>query len=254
MSEGRVRNRIHTHTAAGEEALKVSIILPTYNERGNILDLIEAIESNLKPEEMDYEIVVVDDSSPDGTGQLVQERFQGDGRVRAFIRKEKGLATAIKHGILNSSGDVLVVMDTDFNHDPKMIPQMVKFLEYYDLVIGSRFVMGGGMEDLARYRLSFVYNFFLRLLFRTQIQDNLSGFFAIYRERLMELDLEKIFYGYGDYFFRLLVMAWRKDFAMLEVPVFYILRRHGQSKTGFLRVLLQYTLAALKFRLRLIGR
>ncbi len=245
-----VKNRVST---LSDNALKVSIILPTYNERDNIIDLIELIERHMQPERFDYEILVVDDSSPDGTGQVVREHFKDKGHVQALIRRERGLATAIKHGILNSSGDIIVVMDTDFNHDPKMIPQMVKFLEYYDLVIGSRFVMGGGMEDILRYYLSFIYNLFIRMIFRTQIQDNLSGFFSIYREKLMEMALDKIFYGYGDYFIRLLVMAWRKDFAMLEVPVFYILRRHGQSKTGFVGTFLRYTLAVIKLRMKGLG-
>lgn len=247
-TKNTINNRVSTHT---HSPLKVSVILPTYNERDNIIDLIEAIESYLEPEDLDYEIVVVDDNSPDGTAQAVQERFGDRPQVHTFVRRqERGLATAIKHGVLNSAGEVIVVMDTDFNHDPKMIPQMIKFLEYYDLVIGSRFVMGGGMEDHLRYRLSFVYNLFVRLLFRTQIQDNLSGFFSMYRDKLFAMDLDKIFYGYGDYFIRLLVMAWRKNFAMLEVPVFYILRRHGQSKTGFLGVFTQYTWAVIRLRVK----
>jgi len=229
-----------------------SIILPTYKERDNIVDLIQAVQSHLAPTGNDYEIIVVDDNSPDGTAQAVREHYGHDPRVHLFIRtQERGLATAIKYGILNSTGDTIVVMDTDFNHDPKMIPQMIEFLKYYDIVIGSRFVMGGGMEDQLRYCLSFLYNVMLRFVFRTQIQDNLSGFFSIRREKLMALDLERIFYGYGDYFIRLLVLAWRQGYQMLEVPVFYILRRHGESKTGFLRVFTQYTRSVI--RLKLMG-
>jgi dolichol-phosphate mannosyltransferase len=143
-------------------------------------------------------------------------------------------------------------MDTDFNHDPAMIPQMADLLRYYDLVIGSRFVMRGGMEDALRYKLSFIYNFFIRALFWTQIQDNLSGFFAVRKERLFELApiFDKIFYGYGDYFIRLLLAAWRRDWKILEVPVFYILRRHGASKTGFWRIFRDYTTAVLRLRIQ----
>jgi dolichol-phosphate mannosyltransferase len=155
--------------------------------------------------------------------------------------QERGLATAIKFGILNSSGEVIVVMDTDFNHEPHMIPQMVKFLEYYDLVTGSRFVMGGGMEDRRRYYYSLYYNVFVRMLLRLQVQDNLSGFYAIRREKLMPLNLAGIFQGYGEYFIRLLYSARRRGYRMLEVPVFYILRRHGQSKSRFLSMLRDYT-------------
>ena len=148
-------------------------------------------------------------------------------------------------------GKTLVVMDTDFNHDPAMIPQMVDLLRYYDLVIGSRFVMRGGMEDRLRYHFSQLYNVFIRALFQTQIQDNLSGFFAVRRDRLFSLAplFPGIFYGYGDYFIRLLLVAWRSDWKILEVPVFYILRRHGTSKTGFWSVFKKYTAAVLRLRL-----
>ncbi|MBK8048374.1 MAG: dolichol-phosphate mannosyltransferase, partial [Anaerolineales bacterium] len=144
------------------------------------------------------------------------------------------------------------VMDTDFNHDPAMIPQMVDLLRYYDLVIGSRFVMGGVMEYRLRYHFSQVYNIFIRALFSTQIQDNLSGYFAVRRERLYDLApaFPEIFYGYGDYFIRLLLVAWRSHWKILEVPVFYILRRHGDSKTGFWSIFKQYTKAVLQLRIQ----
>lgn len=245
----------------------VSVILPTYNERDNILDLIDAIVRELEPSGVKYEVLVVDDNSPDGTAQTVQDRFamqevgqnewqsplEKMGSVRVIVRtKDKGLAKSIRHGLEMGRGSTLVVMDTDFNHDPAMIPQMVDFLHYYDLVIGSRFVMRGGMEDSLRYKFSFLYNIMLRLLFRTQIQDNLSGFFAVRQERLFQVApiFDKIFYGYGDYFIRLLVVAWRRDWKILEVPVFYILRRHGDSKTGFWRIFRDYTSAVIKLRIQ----
>jgi dolichol-phosphate mannosyltransferase len=171
--------------------------------------------------------------------------------IQLFVRAdERGLATAIKFGLRQATGDVVVVMDTDFNHDPRMIPQMVKFLEYYDVIIGSRFVMGGGMEDHARYNYSFLYNLFVRVTLRTQIQDNLSGFFAMSRDKLMLLDLDRIFGGYGEYFIRLLFVSWRKGFRLLEVPVFYVLRRHGTSKSQFFKMLRDYTRCVLSLRLR----
>lgn len=250
------------------QSILVSVVLPTFNERDNILDLIEAIAAELEPTQMRYEVLVVDDASPDGTAQVVRARFsltdggenewQGAlserGTVRVVVRtQDKGLAKSIRHGLEIARGSTLVVMDTDFNHDPAMIPQMVDLLRYYDLVIGSRFVMRGGMEDSLRYLMSFAYNIFIRALFRTQIQDNLSGFFAVRQERFFQLAhlFDKIFYGYGDYFIRLLLVAWRRDWKILEVPVFYILRRHGDSKTNFWRIFRDYTSAVL--RLRILG-
>jgi dolichol-phosphate mannosyltransferase len=245
----------------------VSVVLPTYNERDNILDLLEAIQQQLEPVGMSYEVLVVDDSSPDGTAEVVCDQYdlaeagsnewQGALSQHAQLRVvkrvvDKGLAKSIRHGLEVAQGSTLVVMDTDFNHDPAMIPQMVDLLRYYDLVIGSRFVMRGGMEDSLRYTLSFAYNIFIRALFRTQIQDNLSGFFAVRQERLFLLAaiFDKIFYGYGDYFIRLLLAAWRRDWKILEVPVFYILRRHGDSKTGFWRIFRDYTSAVIRLRIQ----
>jgi hypothetical protein len=120
----------------------------------------------------------------------VAGRLPGDAHatVRLVVRtQDKGLANSIRDGLILAQGRTLVVMDTDFNHDPAMIPQMVDLLRYYDLVIGSRFVMRGGMEDRLRYHFSQLYNVFIRALFQTQIQDNLSGYFAIRRERLYAL-------------------------------------------------------------------
>jgi len=244
-------------------AIDVSVVLPTYNERDNICDLIDAIRREVAPVGYVYEVLVVDDNSPDGTAEVVRRRYNidahGEGQlpgedhttVRLFVRTQhKGLANSIRDGLILAQGRTLVVMDTDFNHDPALIPQMVDLLRYYDLVIGSRFVMRGGMEDRLRYHFSQLYNVFIRALFQTQIQDNLSGYFAIRRERLYSLAplFPAIFYGYGDYFIRLLLAAWRQDWKILEVPVFYILRRHGDSKTGFWSIFQQYTAAVLRLR------
>ncbi len=249
------------------DRVDVSVVLPTFNERDNICDLIDAICRELQPAGYRFEVLVVDDSSPDGTAEVVRGRYNlvdgsvvgGGGRIpkyaggtlRLFVRtQDKGLAASIRDGLLLAQGQTLVVMDTDFNHDPAMIPQMVDMLRHYDLVIGSRFVMRGGMEDRQRYHFSQLYNVFIRALFHTQIQDNLSGFFAVRRDRLYSLAplFPRIFYGYGDYFIRLLLVAWRSDWKILEVPVFYILRRHGASKTGFWSVFKKYTAAVLQLR------
>lgn len=235
---------------------KTSIILPTYNERDNIVELVQAIHHHLESRGFNYEVVIVDDDSPDGTADEVRAAFAADPRVHLHVRtRERGLATALRYGAEHSDGEVLVFMDTDFNHDPAMIPQLIKFLEYYDVVIGSRFVMRGGMEDGGRYGFSFIYNLGLRFLFGTRVWDNLSGFFAIYRDKLLDLDLDQVFYGYGDYFIRLLMVGWRRGWHMLEIPVFYRLRMHGHSKTQFLSIFTQYTVAILRLRIKLwLGR
>ena len=226
------------------------MILPTYDERDNIVPLIQAIQRELGDAGISYEVLVVDDNSPDGTAQAVRDHFGDDERVHLFVRTEdRGLARAIAHGIKQAQGDTVAVMDTDFNHDPAMLPQMVKFLEYYDIIIGSRFTMGGGMEERWRYLGSFMFNFVIRVILRTQIQDNLCGFFTMRRGKLLSMDVERIFDGYGEYFMHLLFLAWRKRYTILEVPVFYIKRIHGQSKSRFVRMLLSYSWTALQVRL-----
>lgn len=232
--------------------MKASIILPTYKEKDNIVELIQAIFAALEPCALDYEVVVVDDNSPDDTAEAVRQNFGGDSRVKLFVRiTERGLATAIRYGVERSNGDIVVSMDTDFNHDPAILPQMIKFLEYYDIVIGSRFVMAGGMEDRFRQFASLIYNYGIRLLFGTPVHDNLSGFFSIRRKQLEALDLDQIYYGYGDYFIRLLMVAHKRGYRMLEVPVFYRLRIHGHSKTQFLSTFVQYSQVLLALRLKL---
>ena len=226
---------------------RLSVVLPTYNESGNIARLIEAVREAAQPVS-ELEIVVVDDDSSDGTAEVAAA---SGADVRVIVRKTaRGLATAVRRGIEEAKGEVVVVMDTDFNHQPEMIPQMVDFLRFYDLVTGSRFTVGGGMEEYGRYRLSFLFNFFCRMLLGTKLQDHLSGFFAARRATILDLDLDDIFDGYGDYFIRLLVESLARGSTVLEVPVYYPARSHGESKTKFLRTLGQYTSAVVKLAAR----
>ena len=230
--------------------MDVSVILPTYNESENICDLIDALANGLLPFGWQSEIVVVDDNSPDCTAEAVMDHpAQGGVSVKCLVRtQERGLATAIKYGITQSSGDAIVVMDTDFNHDPVVIPRMVQLLAYYDLVIGSRYVVGGGMEDHKRYVFSLIYNTFVKMVLGHKIQDNLSGFFAMRRNTLAQLNLDGIFRGYGEYFIRLNYAVLHHNYTVLEIPVFYKLRMHGSSKSNFIKMFRDYTLCAVQTR------
>lgn len=219
----------------------LSVVLPTYNERDNIAPLVGEL---LRVGGEGIEVVVVDDDSPDGTAAVVAEHYGSDPRVRLVVRKEdRGLAKSIRRGIEEAKGDAVAVMDTDFNHDPEMVPLMRDLLGYFDVVVGSRFIVGGGMEDVFRYYASLVYNIGIRAVLGTRVQDNLSGFFAMRRDLLMRLDHDHIFHGYGDYFFRLLHEATALGMSMIEVPVFYRLRPSGESKTNYVKVLTDYTTA-----------
>ncbi|HXT16697.1 MAG TPA: glycosyltransferase [Gemmatimonadaceae bacterium] len=227
---------------------KVSVILPTYNESGNIVRLIGRIIENV-PAALSYEIVVADDNSPDGTYDLVRETFGDDSAVIAIKRtKDRGLAASIRTGIEASSGDQVIVMDTDFTHDPDEIPRLLHVAEVYDVVSGSRFCPGGNMQDVGHYLASMAYNVYLRLLLRTQIQDNMGGYFTMSREKLNQLPFDSIFFGYGDYFFRLLHFAQKAGMSVVEIPAIYRARTAGTSKSSFLRMLFTYTRSALQLR------
>lgn len=230
--------------------MKVSVILPTYNEKDSILLLIREISDIMSRELLDYEVIIVDDNSPDGTCHLILEEFGNDPHVTAIIRmNEKGLASAILHGINNSTGDTLVIMDTDFNHPPNLIPLLIKVTDNFDIAIGSRYIIGGGMEtSRLRYIGSKLFNKFIHYTLGVKTTDNLSGFFAFKKSILKGINLTEIFYGYGDYFIRFLyVMQKRKKF-ILEIPVVYKDRKGGLSKTDFKKELLRYSATVLRIR------
>lgn len=226
----------------------ISIVLPTYNEAGHIARLVESI-CHEAARAGEFEVVVVDDDSPDGTADAVAAIARTDGRVRIERRTtERGLASAIWRGIEMARGDTIVVMDADFNHSPKEIPKFCALLSLFDVVIGSRFTMRGGMRSRGRYIGSYLFNFMLRIVLRTQVQDNLSGFFAAPAAFLRRIEPSSVFFGYGDYFIRLLILAWRDGASILEVPVFYGERPTGTSKTTFTRTLPSYIAAVMRLR------
>lgn len=228
---------------------KVSVILPTFNEADNIAPLITAILASM-PAKYEPEIIVVDDNSPDGTARRVAENFGGDGRVITISRTaDPGLAKSIRAGIERSTGDALVVMDTDFTHDPAEIPRLLHVGEVYDLVSGSRFCPGGTMQDTRHYLASLVYNWLLRIILRTQVQDNLGGFFVISSTAMRSLPFDLIFHGYGDYFFRLLFFLQRNHGRIVEIPAQYRERTAGVSKSRVLNMIAKYSWAAFKLRL-----
>jgi dolichol-phosphate mannosyltransferase len=145
-------------------------------------------------------------------------------------------------------------MDSDFNHDPQVVPMLVKYLADFELVSGSRFAPGGGMYSRWRQVGSFLMNLFARVVLQTQIQDNLSGYFAVRREVLEALPAPRIFFGYGDYYFRLLFHAQRRGTRILEVPVVYRSREGGGSKTPLLRTSLRYGFEILRLRVSTLVR
>lgn len=231
--------------------MRLSVILPTYNEKESVLLLIREIIRVLDGKSDDYEIIIVDDNSPDGTYQEILSSFQDISCVKPFKRTDqRGLATAILFGIGHATGDKLVIMDSDFNHPPKLIPLMMTITDFFDIVIGSRYVAGGGMgTSKLRYIGSKIFNKFIQYLLSVQTRDNLSGYFCFNREIIQNVNLEKIFYGYGDFFIRFLYAMKLLNKTIIEIPVVYEDRLGGLSKTRLTTELIRYTLSVIRIRM-----
>jgi dolichol-phosphate mannosyltransferase len=229
---------------------RLSIILPTYNEVGNIAPLVRAIQAAI-PQGMDYEVLIMDDCSPDGTYEAVRREFAHDVRVKPVLRMhDRGFAKSIREGIERATGERVIIMDSDFTHDPREIPRLLHVGEMYDMVSGSRFCAGGRMIDATHYVISMLYNWMLRLVLRTQVQDNLGGYYTARRFSLLALPLDEIFYGYGEYYFRLLHFAQSARMSIIEIPAEYVPRTTGKSKSNWLRMLATYTMAAVQLKWR----
>ena len=216
---------------------RISVILPTYNEKGNILSLVDAIHTELR--DYDHEILVVDDNSPDGTYQAVVGLHYP--YVRAILRTEnRGLANSIRCGLENATGTVLVIMDSDFNHQPQYLPIMIDALSHYSCVSASRFLYGGAMDSRVRHILSWVFNIFVRVMTGGQITDSLYGFVAIRKGVLERCNYDDIFWGYGDYCIRLMYHLQRDRVNILQIPAVNGRRRAGDAKSRLWSLFWQY--------------
>ena len=165
----------------------LTIVLPTFNEAENIVQLISAIRTTLNGMGMPYEIRVIDDDSEDGTAEKVRQTFGNS--VHLTVRKdERGLASALLLGISQATGEFLLLMDSDFNHKPSDIPRLLEQINCADLIVGSRYIKGGGMPHArVRHKLSLLFNLFIRGMLDQPVKDSLSGFVCVrqnsYRSR-----------------------------------------------------------------------
>jgi dolichol-phosphate mannosyltransferase len=224
----------------------VSVILPCYNEKGNILPIIDAIHNELNF--VSHEIIVIDDNSPDGTFLLVQHN--NIPFVKPVLRKsDPSLAKSIRRGIEEAKGNILVIMDSDFNHQPLYLPMMIKNMEFYDCVSGSRFVYGGKMEKKWKHFGSLLFNIWIKLLTRKNFTDSLYGYFSIRRDFLEKLDYDKIFWGYGDYCIRLMFYLQQQKANILQFPAENGKRCSGTGNKHLIKVFFQYIKATIKLAL-----
>ncbi|WP_457750837.1 glycosyltransferase [Thermococcus sp.] len=208
--------------------MKVSVIIPTYNERDNLEELLYRIEEALK--DRDYEVLIVDDDSPDRTWELAQ-KLSEKYPVRAIRRtSEKGLSSAVIRGFKEASGDVFVVMDADLQHPPEKIPELLEKIEKgADIAIGSRYVPGGKVENWYWYRRLISKGAILigRLALPKirDVKDPVSGFFALRREVVENAQLNPI--GFKI----LMEILIKGDYKRVEeVPFTFGLRKAGESK------------------------
>jgi dolichol-phosphate mannosyltransferase len=166
----------------------ISIIIPTYNEAKNIVDLAARLKICLSG---DYELIVVDDASPDGTG-VIAEKLAKDHPIRVIHREKKlGLASAVLEGFRSGRGDLFCVMDSDLSHPPETIPLLLKDMKEQDadIIIGSRFAKGGTIENWPKIRLLGTNLAMLAVKPLTPVKDPMSGFFILKREVVHRTDL-----------------------------------------------------------------
>jgi len=207
---------------------QVSVIVPTYREAENLRELVHRISNALDAGNLVGEVIIVDDNSGDGTDDVC-ETLRADYPVVLETRyRERGLATAVIHGLRKAKGQLLVVMDADLSHPPEAIPKMVDALRSgADMVVGSRYAEGGETEDdwgIFRWLNSKFATLLARPL--TTIRDPMAGFFAIHKKTLARgARLDPIGYKIG---LELLVKCGCHP--VLEVPIRFVDRTRGQSK------------------------
>ena len=211
----------------------VWLILPTYNEAANVEPMVEAARANLPA---DARILIVDDASPDGTGERADRLAERIPGVSVLHRRHKeGLGPAYIAGFrraLASGAGLVLEMDSDFSHDPAYLPRLIEAAARADLVIGSRYVEGGGVSDWGPVRrlISRGGSAYARLVLGVDIRDLTGGFKCFRREVLEAIDLDSIeMRGYA-FQVEMTYRAIQHGFTVTEVPIVFRDRRAGQSK------------------------
>ncbi len=209
------------------------IVIPTYNEIENLKTLIERV---LAVAPQNVEILVVDDNSPDGTGELADSIAKRESRVHVLHREKKmGLGTAYVNGFrwgLEKGYDAMIEMDADFSHDPKYLPTMLQLLNENDVVIGSRYVPGGGVVNwgLSRKILSRGGSCYSRLILGAPIRDFTGGFNGWKRHVLEAVDLGTLRSDGYSFQIELKYRSFRRGFKITEFPIIFEDRKVGKSK------------------------
>ncbi len=212
--------------------LDICVIIPTYNEKENIVDLVTQILAL----PIDAHIIVVDDNSPDGTGQIADELVAERPKVSVIHRPGKlGLGTAYIAGFkegLAAGAERLITMDADFSHNPSYIPGLVELANYYHITVGSRYVPSGGVQNwqLQRRFLSWGANAFARTILGLKARDCTAGFRCYHREVLLNIDLDRIFSNGYSFLVEMMFKCQQMGYTVGEIPIIFANRERGKSK------------------------
>ena len=212
--------------------MKTLIVTPTYNERKNIHELVSTL-FELNP---DFHILVVDDSSPDGTAEIVKELQADCANLHLLSRNEKtGLGSAYIAGFnyaLERDYEAVVQMDADMSHDPKDVPLLIEAIENADLAIGSRYISGINVVNwpLQRLIISYGANIYTRLVTRLPVRDATGGFKCWRREALEAINLDGVRSQGYSFQIEMTYRAWLKGFRITEIPIIFVDRTVGESK------------------------
>ena len=216
--------------------VRLTICLPTYNERENLEPMVRALEQIISDRELDAGILVVDDNSPDGTGQLADQLAEESARVSVLHRPRKeGLGPAYLAAFriaLEGGAELVLTIDCDFSHDPADVPRLVAAVKGADLVIGSRYVKGGGVRNwgLVRRAISRGGCLYAQILLGAGVRD-LTGGFKCYRRQVLErIGLDRITSRGYAFQIETTYRALRAGFRAVEVPIVFTDRETGRSK------------------------
>ena len=215
--------------------MKVAVMIPTYNEKDNILRVIKGVLNSRR--KINLHIVVVDDNSPDGTGEIAKKLAKSNSRVRVLIRRGKrgrGLAgiDGFKY-CLKTGADYIVEMDADLSHDPKYVPLLVEAAKDADIVLGSRYIKGGkDLRPWKRKLLSILAHVYIRFLTGMKISDCTTGY-RCWRRRALEAVVDELTAEGPFIVTDSLYKAYRKGFSVKEIPIEFEDRKIGLTKLNF---------------------
>ncbi|XP_050355959.1 dolichol-phosphate mannosyltransferase subunit 1 [Nymphalis io] len=217
---------------------KYSILLPTYNERENLPIIIWLIIKYLDNSGYDYEVIIIDDGSPDGTLEVAKQlqKLYGSNKILLRPREKKlGLGTAYIHGMQHATGNFIIIMDSDLSHHPQFIPKFIELQKKhdYDLVSGTRYKNGGGVYgwDFKRKLISRGANFITQLLLRPNASD-LTGSFRLYKKDILQKLIDSCVSKGYVFQMEMIIRARQLEYTIGEVPITFVDRVYGESKLG----------------------